>query len=95
MLQGLPFKVNEVGGELVPFQLPLNPGGEESVCPAGIEALYETLVIVTALPLWVSVPFQSWVTVCPLGNENCKLQPLMAVEPVLVMVRLAPKPPCH
>ena len=52
-LQGLPFKVNEVGAVLVPFQVPLKPGGADSDCPAGMVALYETLVIVTVLPLWV------------------------------------------
>ncbi len=52
-LQGLPFKVKAVGGPLVPFQDPLKPGSDESACPAGIEALYETLLIVTVLPLCV------------------------------------------
>jgi hypothetical protein len=52
-LQGLPFKVNEVGAALVPLKVPLKPGDEESDCPAGIDALYETLVIITVLPFWV------------------------------------------
>ena len=53
ILQALPFKVKAVGGLFVPFQDPLKPGAEESDCSAGIEALYETLVMVTALPLCV------------------------------------------
>lgn len=94
-LHAVPFKVKEVGAAFVPFQVPLKPGGEDSDCPGEMEALYETLVIVTVLPLWVKFPFHSCEMVCPLGKENCKLQPLMAVEPVLLMVRLAPKPPDH
>lgn len=38
-VQALPFKVNAVGGELVPFQDPLKPGAELSACPAGMLAL--------------------------------------------------------
>ena len=30
-----------------------------------------------------------------MGNENCILQPLMLVVPVLVIVKLTPKPPVH
>ena len=52
-LHAAPFKVNEVGAALVPFQVPLKPGEEDSACPAGIEPLYEALVMVTSLPLWV------------------------------------------
>ena len=52
-LQGLPFKVNAVGAVFVPFQVPLKPGDEASDCPAGMEPLYEALVTVTVLPLWV------------------------------------------
>ena len=52
-------------------------------------------MIVTALPVCVKVPFHNWLIVCPLGNENFKLQPLIAVVPVLVMVSVAPKPPDH
>jgi hypothetical protein len=94
-VQADPLRVNAVGGELVPLQVPLKPGAELTVPPAGMEPLYETFVIVTALPDCVKVPFQSWVIVCPLGNENFKLQPFIAVDPVLVIVKLAPKPVFH
>lgn len=94
-VQAEPLRVKAVGGVLVPLQAPLKPGGELSVPPAGIAPLYETLVTVTVLPDCVKVPFQSCVTVCPLGNENCRFQPLMALEPVLVIVKLAPKPVFH
>ena len=60
-----------------------------------MEPLYERLVIVTALPVWANVPFQSWVMLCPLGNENCILQPLIVAVPVLVMVIFTPNPSCH
>ena len=93
--QAVPLSVNAVGGELVPFQLPLKPGSELSVAPGAIVLLYDRLVIVTALPDWLYEPFHNWVIVCPLGNENFRLQPLMAVEPVFVIVKLAPNPPGH
>jgi hypothetical protein len=51
--------------------------------------------MVTALPDREKVPFQTCVIACPLANENCKLQPLMAVVPVLVMVRFTLNPPDH
>lgn len=88
-------RVNKVGAAFVPLQVPLKPGAEVTEPPGEIDPLYERLVIVTALPVWVKVPLQSWVIVCPLGNENCKLQLLIVVVPVLVMVILAPNPPCH
>lgn len=87
--------MNAVGAELVPFQVPLKPGAELSVAPGAIEPLYERLVMVTVLPLWVYVPFQSCEMVCPLAKEKTRLQPLIAVVPVLVIVSVAPNPPCH
>lgn len=88
-------RVNAVGGEFAPLQAPLKPGAEASDIPGGIELLYERLVTVTALPVCVNEPFQSCVIVCPPGNENWRFQPLIAVVPVLVIVRLPVKPPCH
>lgn len=88
--------MNEPGALLVVlFQVPLKPGSALRLVPGAMDALYEALVMVTELPDWVYAPFQSWVTVCPLGKLNCKLQPLMVVEPVLVMVKDALKPPGH
>jgi hypothetical protein len=91
----VPFRVKDVGAVLVPFQVPLNPGSELRAEPAAMDALYALLVIVTVLPLCENVPFQPCAIFCPLANENCKLQPLMAVEPVFVMVKDAAKPPGH
>ncbi len=62
-VQVVPFKVNAVGAPLVPVHEPLKPGVELRVAPAGIELLYATLVIVTALPLCVKVPFHPCVIV--------------------------------
>ena len=42
--------VNEVGGELLPLQEPLKPGGEFSVAPGAIVALYDRFVMVTLAP---------------------------------------------
>ncbi len=45
-------------------------------------------------PLWVTVAFHAWVTVCPAAYDQRKVQPLIG-SPRLVMVTLAPKPPLH
>ncbi len=84
-----------MGVPFVPVEEPLKPGPEDKVVPAGIVALYEALVTVTELPLWVKVPPQPCVTAWPLGNEKRRLQPFIAVVPVFEIVMLAPKPPCH
>src|SRR5258706_38849 len=52
------------------------------------------LVTVTLAPDWVTLPFQSWVTVCPLAKLHFSVQ-LDSGSPRLVMARLAPKPPGH
>ena len=72
---------------MVPDQEPRKPGSELRGDPGEIDALYERLVIVTALPLWVEALFQSCVMACPLGKANLRLQPLMVVEPVFVIVK--------
>ena len=48
-------------------------------------------VTVTAASLWVTLPFQSWATVCPLVKVQVSVQLLMAAVPVLLMVLVAPK----
>jgi hypothetical protein len=49
------------------------------------------LVTVTVEPLWVSMPFQRDVIVCPLAKVHVSVQLLRAVVPVLSMVMDAPK----
>ena len=85
-----------MGAWLLPLQEALKPGGEARLPPGGMVPLYERLVTVTALPDWLKVPFQgpAWIT-CPFGNVNCKVQPLMVVDPVLVMLMVAVKPVLH
>ena len=73
----------------------MKPGSELKLVPGAIELLYERLVMVTLLPLCVKFPFHNWVIACPFGNENCRLQPLIGLVPVLVIVRFTPKPPDH
>ncbi len=48
--QAVPLRVNAVGGELVPLQVPLKPGSELSEAPGARVPLYDRLVTVTALP---------------------------------------------
>ena len=88
VLQGEPLSVKDVGGELLPLQAPLKPGGELALAPGAIDPLYDRLVMVTFAPLCVTFPFQSCVIVCPLGKANFKDQPLIAVVPVLVIVKV-------
>jgi hypothetical protein len=52
-------------------------------------------VAVTAAPDWVTVAFQAFVTFWSPGNENVSVQVLIALVPVLLMVRLAVNPPDH
>jgi hypothetical protein len=87
--------VNEVGLGLLPLQDALKPGVPLTEAPAGIDPLYETLVTVTALPDCEKVPFHPCVIVWPPGKLNFSVQPLIAVVPVLVIERFAPKPPDH
>ena len=53
------------------------------------------LVAVTFAPLWVTVPFQAEVIVCPLAKGHASVQLVSAAVPVLLMVMAAPKPLCH
>jgi hypothetical protein len=48
------------------------------------------LVTVTLAPLWLSMPFQSDETVCPLANVHVSAQLVSAVVPVFWMVIAAP-----
>jgi len=53
--------------------------------------LYDSLVTDTFAPLWVSMPFQSCETVCPLANVHVSFQLAQDVVPVFWMVMAAPK----
>ena len=87
--------VKDAGTVLLPFHDPLKPGADAKVAPGAIEALYDALVMVTFAPVWVKLPFHSWVIVCPLAKVNCRLQLVIAILPVFVMVMFVPKPPGH
>nr|BFE70107.1 hypothetical protein GCM10020092_034080 [Actinoplanes digitatis] len=52
------------------------------------------MVAVTAEPLCVKAVFQAWVTVCPAPYDQVNVQPDSG-SPRLVIVTLAPNPPCH
>lgn len=94
-LQDTPLSVNEVGAEFVPLQVAWKPGGTLNELPAGMEALAEVLVIVTALPVCEKFPFQPNVITCPFANEKRSVQPFIAVVLVFVMVNPAWKFPGH
>jgi hypothetical protein len=57
-------------------------------------------IAVTVAPLWVSVPPQNSVIVCPLAKGQVSVQLVAgdagkAAVPLLLMTRLAPKPLVH
>ncbi len=91
-VQLVPLSAKSVGTGLLPVQEPLKPTCTEP--PVAIEAFQLRFVTVTFAPLWVQVPFQPWVTVCPAAKEKPSVQPLIADE-LLTMLMLAPKPPGH
>ena len=51
--------------------------------PAGIAALYATLLTDTLEPLVVSVPLHTCVMLCPLASVQCVVQPEMALAPAV------------
>ena len=56
------------------------------VWPAPMVPLKETLRAVTVWPLTVTVAFHEPDRVCPAGNVNVTVQPLMVELPLLVML---------
>ncbi len=93
MLQVAPFSLNEAGAALDPLQAPLNP--KLALAPGAIVASYERLVAFTLPPAWVSLAFQICVIVCPFAKVQVTVQPLIVVEPVLVMFTFVVKPTFH
>jgi hypothetical protein len=91
--QAAPLSVNAAGFPFVPFHVPVNP--KVAVPPAGRDPFQLTLVTVAVLPLPVTVAFQAWPMVWPLGNVHCSVQPFTALLPVLRIVTSPWKPPCH
>jgi hypothetical protein len=51
--------------------------------------------MVTFSPAWAGMPFQALVIFWSPGKVKVRVQPLMAVVPVLARVMLAVNPPCH
>lgn len=96
ILHATPLSVNAVGGVFVLlFQVAWNSGGTVSELPAGMEPFDERLVTVTVLPICEKFPSHPNVTTWPFANGNCKVQPLIAVVPVLVIVTSDSNPPAH
>jgi hypothetical protein len=91
-VQATPLRENAVGTGFEPVHEPLKPN--DAVPPVPIEPFQAALRTVTAEPDWVTVPLQSWVMVCPLGNVKVRDQELTG-SPRLVTSTAAPKPPGH
>src|SRR5512142_2674076 len=62
-VQVVPLSANAVGTGLLPFHEPLNP--TLALPPVGMLPFHDAFVTVTCAPDWVTLPFQSWVIVCP------------------------------
>lgn len=91
---GARYGLVQVGaGAGVAEPLPVRPN-EVLACAATVP-LYGALVTVTLLPLTVSVPFQSWLIVCPLGSVQRTVQAFMVAASLLVTVTSAWNPPGH
>jgi len=88
--QVVPLMAKDVGTALVdPFHVPLNPIPVR-LPPAAMLPLYGSFFTVTFAPLWVTMPFQSDETVCPLAKAQVSVQLDSAVVPVFWMVIAAP-----
>ncbi len=88
-----PLRVKLVGLESLEVQVPWKPS---VVFPPGASEPFQLrLVAVTAVPLWVTVALHDEVIRWSPGKLNRSVQPEMAVEPVLVTVAWATKPPAH
>ncbi|MEN3306671.1 MAG: hypothetical protein V7603_2873, partial [Micromonosporaceae bacterium] len=82
----------QAGAGVDALPVPVNPNVVEVLAPS--VPFQETFFTVTAEPLVVSVPFQSWLMVWPLANVQVTVQPLMAEAPARTVT--SPwKPPCQ
>src|SRR5689334_14667981 len=91
-LQTAPLRVNAVGALLLPLQLAINPSS--AVPPEAIFAFHPASCVTTLEPVWVNGPFHSCVIVCPFGNVQARVHPLIA-GPRLVIFTSAWKPVFH
>src|SRR6185312_11987733 len=91
-VQVTPLSVKEAGAGFEPVHEPLKPN--DAVPLVAIALFQAALRTVTVEPDWVTVPFHSWVTVCPAGNANTSDHPLIG-SPRFVTSTAAPKPPGH
>jgi hypothetical protein len=92
-LQTVPLSEKVAGTALlVPVMEALKP---KLVPPlVGMLPFQLAFVTVTSAPDWLTVPFHSWVMVCPPLNDHVSRHPFTG-SPRLSMVTLAPKPPGH
>src|SRR5690242_18090643 len=92
MVQAVPLSVKLAGAVLVPVKVPLKPNVVLPV-PAARVRFQSRFVAVMPAPVRVHVALQpGGVSCCPDGKENARVQPLIAVVPVLVRVMLAVNP---
>ena len=86
-------RVKAAGTGLLPVALPRNPKVADP--PAARVPFHAVLVTVAVAPLWLTVPFHSWVISCPPVNCQASDHPAIAAAPVLA-IRTSPwKPPAQ
>ena len=90
---GVRVHVTVAGGLLVPLQAPLKPKTMD--CAGWMTALHDSGTTVTFAPVWVRMPPQIWVMVCPFGKAQVTVQLVVGVVPLLVTRTSALKPPGH
>ena len=72
----MPLSAKSVGTGLLPFHEPLNP--KVVLPPVGMRAVVAGVGDGDRAPDWVTVPFHSWVMVCPAPNDQVSRQPFTA-----------------
>ena len=70
-----------VGVDALP--VPVKPNVVDVLAPS--EPFQETFLTVTAEPLVLSVPFQSWLMVWPLASVQVTVQPLITEAPAVTV----------
>ena len=81
-----------VGTGFVAPDEPLNP--RLAVPPVPMAPFHAALATVTWAPDCVTLPFQSWVTVCPAVKDHVNCHEVTG-SPRLVRLTFAPNPPDH
>jgi hypothetical protein len=92
-VQGAPLRVNAVGGRFADRRVPYMP--VVVLAPGARVPFQLTFVIVTDAPTCENEEFHEFVIFWSAPNAKASFHPLMAADPVLVMVTSATKPSGH